>query len=196
MPTLWELRPWSNMRGYKVPGGLELHLRRSAIARPCPELGPVARAPAHWARVDSGPVSGACFVGACSPWSAPFPPPPPPQVTPPCSVVSSVLWSCPTSHARASPDCGRRPSRRGLLVHLHEADMGSPGSRASSVHTCWRSSTAQGHVCTRLGVHPRVAFRTARRRRHPGCAWFRGSILCPCVPLSTLHPHPCECAGT
>jgi hypothetical protein len=38
MPTLWELRPWSNMRGYKVPGGLELHLRRSAIARPCPVM--------------------------------------------------------------------------------------------------------------------------------------------------------------
>jgi len=154
---------------------------------------PVARAPVHWARVVPGSVSGACFAEARSPGSAPFPPPPPPQVSLLCSVASSVVWSCPTSHACASLDCGHRPSQRVLPYHLSEADTGSPGSGAWSFRMCWRSSTAQGHSCTCPFAHRCFAFRSTQRRRHPGCTWFRGSILRPCVPLSTLHLHPCEC---
>ena len=78
-------------------------------------------------------------------------------------------------------------------VHLQRADPGSPGSRAWSFHTCLRSPTAPGHALTCQVVDTCMAFRFQKQRRHPGIACFRGSILRPCVPLSTLRPHPRGC---
>jgi len=51
-----------------------------------------------------GPVSGACFASADSPWSGPFPPPPPHAGVAPAFVqrVPRYLWACPTSHVRSS----------------------------------------------------------------------------------------------
>jgi hypothetical protein len=61
-------------------------------------------AQAHWACL-AGSGSGTCYTQADSPWPAPFPPPPPWPQARPCSAASQVLWSCPTSCARASSAC-------------------------------------------------------------------------------------------
>ena len=57
-------------------------------------------------RARSGSVSGARFAGPRSPWPGPFPPPPPPPAARRCSAASPVLRARPTSHGRASRDCG------------------------------------------------------------------------------------------
>jgi len=67
---------------------------------------------------------------------------------------------------------------------------GYPGSLAGGLHACVRSRTTQGQAGTRHNVPSHVAFRLSPQRRHPGPSTFRGSILCPHVPLSTLRRRP------
>jgi len=55
----------------------------------------------HLARLP-GSESGACFAQTGSPWPTPFPPSPPLALWSRCSATSSVVRSCPTSHARSS----------------------------------------------------------------------------------------------
>jgi hypothetical protein len=71
--------------------------------------------------------------------------------------------------------------------------MGSPGSRERCFRTCSRSLTAQGPNVSHDYDTFDIAFRTVPLRRHPGISGFRGSILGPYVPLSTLQPcHYCH----
>jgi len=141
---------------------------------------------AHWAR-ESGSVSGARFARPCSPWPDPFPPPIPQLSCSLCSSASLVLWVCPTALPRASPVDGHWPYRRVPPRYLRRATQGSPGSRARSFRTCDGSPTARGRPEARdvafrsCGLPPRL---TASA---PRSVWFRGSIPCPCVPLSMLR---------
>ncbi len=81
-----------------------------------------------------GSVSGACFVGTCSPTPPPFPPPAPAPGSGLCSPASSVLWRIlPPVHHRLEP---LRPSRCGPRV-IPWPDKRSPGSRTKRVCTCW-----------------------------------------------------------
>jgi hypothetical protein len=122
--------------------------------------------------------------------------PPRPQARP-CSATSAVLWASPTSSGRTSSDYGcvlLDADRSGPDFPKRPAS-GYPGSRAGGFHACERSQTTQGRGGASHGAPSRVAFRLSPRRRHPGPSTFRGSILCPRVPLSTLHRHPrgCQC---
>ena len=118
-----------------------------------------------------GSVSGTCFAAADSPWSAPFALLSPQAEAHPslCSGASPLLWGCPTSHGRASPECGHRPSRRAPRCHPWRT-MGSPSSRTRSFRACKGSPTALSPRGTRDNVPPGVAFRGLQRRRHPGFA--------------------------
>ena len=80
-----------------------------------------------------------------------------------------------------------------LLLTSTKLNMGSPCSRERHFRTCSRSLTAQGPNVSRDYDTFDVAFRTILLRRHPGISGFRGSILGPYVPLSTLQPcHYCH----
>ena len=131
-------------------------------------------------------MSGLCFAQTDSPWSAPFPPLPPLPFYRLCSATSQVLWSCPTSHIRSLLNCVLRLPN--TASEFSKANMGSPGSRERCFRTCSRSLTAQGPNVSRDYDTFDVAFRTVPLRRHPGISGFRGSILGPYVPLSTLQP--------
>ena len=105
---------------------------------------------AHLAHRFPGSVSGMCFAVPQSPWSVPFPLPPPLfLVQELCSAASQVLWNCPTAYVRLSPASEVLSSRRIPCFHLPRKDIGSPGSRAWSFRTYWRSPTAQGRSCAR-----------------------------------------------
>ena len=67
---------------------------------------------------------------------------------------------------------------------------GYPGSLAGGFHACARSWTTQGWAGARHDAPSHVAFRFSPQRRRPGPSTFRGSILCPHVPLSTLRCRP------
>ena len=67
---------------------------------------------------------------------------------------------------------------------------GYPGSLAGGLHACARSWTTQGWSGTCHDAPSHVAFRLSLRRRRPERSTFRGSILCPHVPLSTLRRRP------
>jgi hypothetical protein len=70
----------------------------------------------------------------------------------------------------------------------YQRQMGSPGSRERCFRKYSRSLTAQGpNVSCDYDTFD-IAFRTVQLRRHPGISGFRGSILGPYVPLSTLQP--------
>lgn len=120
------------------------------------------------------------------------PPPPPPPDDWRCSAASSGLRTRPTSPSRASPAYGHQPFRCGPPHHPRQAAWGSPGSRARRFRTCHGSSTARGRSRTRAcaldacRLPPRITASALRS------AWFRDSIPRPCVPLSTLHRHPCR----
>ena len=92
----------------------------------------------------------------------------------PCSFITGV---CPQT------------SQCGLLPPWLRANMGSPGSRVVCFRTCSRSSTPQGLPASRAIDSGSVAFRLVPQRRTLNSNVFRGSILGPCVPLSTLQSH-------
>jgi hypothetical protein len=101
---------------------------------------------------------------------------------------SSVLWTSPTSSDRASSDYG---------CNLSHADRSGPTSR---------TPLGLQVVPTRARcLGPRSVRKALAMRRPPMLpsaflysvgtltVTFRGSILCPRVPLSTLRRHPCGC---
>jgi len=78
---------------------------------------------------------------------------------------------------------------------------GSPGFRARCFRACAGSLTARGPMLPRQSGSTSVTFGKLLLPRHPGPPaalatghGFRGSIPGPRVPLSTLRPHPHECA--
>ncbi len=89
-----------------------------------------------------GAVSGPRLSDRCSSWAKSFPPHPPPRAGSHCSVASSVLRLCPTSHLRSY-----------LLLSLyfnkstrcaHRVQMRPPRFRTKDFSTCMRSTTARG----------------------------------------------------
>ena len=97
---------------------------------------------------------------------------------------------------------GVRPkaSRRALHSMLQKT-LGPPGSRTKCLRACAGSLTARGPPLPRQCCSDGVAFGLLLQPRHPepptpcGAGHvFRGSIPGPHVPLSTLRPHPYECA--
>ena len=66
----------------------------------------------------------------------------------------------------------------------------SPSSPAGRFHTCERSQTTQRRAGARHSAPARVAFRFSPLRLRRGRSTFRGSILCPRVPMSTHRRHP------
>jgi hypothetical protein len=133
----------------------------------------------------SGSVSGDWFAGSDSPWPDPFSPPaPPPGISALlCSLVSSILWVCPTSRDRSSLSCSLGihnagpPDRSGGPIprspacepRLRRAQRGShaAGFRVRSVPTCTGSSTAREPDTPRLGGAPGVAFPLPLEGRPP-----------------------------
>jgi len=118
----------------------------------------------------SGSVSGDWFAGSDSPWPNPFSPPAPPQgiSAAPCSLVSSILWVCPTSRDGSSLSCS---------LGIHSADPPdrsggpiprSPGFRVRSVPTCTGSSTAREPDAPCPCGTSDVAFHSPLRCRPPG----------------------------
>ncbi len=89
-------------------------------------------------------VSGSCWIGRCSPWSAPFPPRPPPKVSLLGSAGSTVLWRGPTLPQRACPTFGFSPSRTGLDLGLTETLWRSSVSRACCFSACAGSPGLRG----------------------------------------------------
>ena len=80
--------------------------------------------------------------------------------------VLRVLRSGPTSRARPSSTCVFRLLDAALVCA--KASTGPPGSRARCVRACSGSQTAQGSRPSCDGDGRDVAFRSFRRRRHPG----------------------------
>jgi len=91
-----------------------------------------------------GAVSGPRLSDRCSSWAKSFPPHPPPRAGSHCSVASSVIRLCPTSHLRSY-----------LLLSLyfnkstrcaHRVQMRPPRFRTKDFSTCMGSTTAQGSM--------------------------------------------------
>ncbi len=82
----------------------------------------------------------------------------------------------------------RRFSGETLAVRIQASAY--PGSLAGGLHASQRFQTTQGRAGARHDALSHVAFRFSPQRRHPGPSTFRGSILCPHVPLPTLRCHP------
>src|SRR5579863_4286472 len=104
-----------------------------------------------------------------------------------CPVTKVVSYICienPADSLRPSLDCAHRASQRVLPAHLQEANRGSPGSRAWSFHTCWRSPTTQGLLCPHPFGHKCVAFRSTQQRRHPVPTPFNTPPVCSPVNAS------------
>ena len=90
---------------------------------------------------------------------------------------------------------------RSTLPSVMHKDAGSPGFRARCFRACAGSLTARGPALPRQCGSTGVAFDLFLQPRHPGPPAalaaghvLRGSIPGLRVPLSTLRPHPCECA--
>src|SRR5262249_13253067 len=81
-------------------------------------------------------------------------------------------------------------SRR--VPHLHQvrASTGPPGSRAKCFRAYTGSLTERDPNASRGVDAFGVAFRFSLQRRHPEERFFRGCILGPHVPLSTLRRFP------
>ena len=126
------------------------------------------------------------------PWPRPFPPSPPQPLARPCSATSAELWASPTSPGRASSDYGcvlLDADRSGrTFPDGQPVDIPVPVQMASTRARGLR--TTQGR--TALAIARRLVLPSAFLRRRPGPT-FRGSILCPRVPLSTLRRHPRGC---
>jgi hypothetical protein len=136
------------------------------------------------------------------PWPAAFPLPPPQ----PGHCRPGFVRQLPRYYAavRLLSVMARRrtplgfPMRSALDV---QKTLRSPGSRTRCVHACTGSLTARGpHLPRQSGKHG-VAFGMSPRPRHPeppapcGAGHrFRSSIPGLPFPLSTLRPHPRECA--
>ena len=126
---------------------------------------------------DPGPVSGACFGLADSPWFRPFPPSAPQELPFPCSPTSPVLWPDPTASIRSSSiqsisflqrprhDCrGRlKPSRVPAWGVRASLDSSTPQSPAVPHHR-GPASVAFGHDKD-LGT-PDAAFSVLNRPGH------------------------------
>jgi hypothetical protein len=139
-----------------------------------------------------GPVSGACFARADSPWPGPFPPPPPPAGFAPVFVrrVPRYLRACPTSHSRSSPSCSFR--------------IQGASPKAISQGQVWDLPVPVQKVSVRArGLRPRRASPSLALTRWivlpsapgdgvgtPKQTHFRGSIPGPHFPLSTLRRRP------
>ena len=87
------------------------------------------------------------------------------------------------------------------LPSAMQKDAGPPGFRARCFRACAGSLTARGPMPPRQSGSIGVAFGNLLLPRHPGQPAalatghvLRGSIPGPRVPLSTLRPHPHECA--
>jgi len=87
------------------------------------------------------------------------------------------------------------------LPSAMQKDAGPPGFRARCFRACAGSLTARGPMPPRHIGSIGVAFGILLLPRHPGPPAtlaaghvLRGSIPGPRVPLSTLRPHPHECA--
>ena len=87
------------------------------------------------------------------------------------------------------------------LPSARQKDAGSPGFRARCFRACAGSLTARGPMPPRHIGSIGVTFGFLLQPRHPGPPTalaaghvLRGSIPGPRVPLSTLRPHPHECA--
>ena len=97
---------------------------------------------------------------------------------------------------------GVRPKASRCALHsMLQKTLGPPGSRAKCFRACTGSGTARGPVLPCQSGSPGVTFGLSPQPRHPGppVAFatghvLRGSIPGLHVPLSTLRPHPYECA--
>jgi len=146
-------------------GDAEAHQRigmtDAGLGKPAsyPSLPPDVPAQVHLARTSSGPVSGARFAQAGSPWPTPFPPSPPQLLAEPCSETSQVIWGCPTSHGRPSWACVLGLPHAASWTPSQKATVGSPDSRPRCFRTCTGSSTAQGPCASRAIDAHDIAFR-------------------------------------
>ena len=136
------------------------------------------------------------------PWPAAFPAPPPlPSLSVP-ALFGGCLATTQQSDYPAPWPIGVRPQAFRCALHaMLQKTRERPGSRAKCFRACTGSVTARGRMPPRPIGSTGVAFGFLRQARHPGPPAvlvtghvLRGSIPGLRVPLSTLRPHPCECA--
>ncbi len=145
-----------------------------------------ARPPGRSTR-GSGSESGTRASGGRSPWPVAFPPPPPPTLLRRCSATSQVLRNRPTPHGRACRTLGHCPSPTGPPALCRGASVGSPGSRAWSIHACSGSQTPRGRCATGTSAAHRVAFPLTIRGRRPGAGDFGAQWLACVFPCQRLR---------
>ena len=132
--------------------------------------------------------AGTWFAGPHSLWPPPFAPPAPRPVARPCSPASQLLWYrlIPASILHRLWLLAFPMQTRALCCDW--SDVGSPGSRATSFHTCQvlrPRRTVQALALTRLSVLP-SSFATASA---PGISIFARLNGWPvCSPTDASPP--------